>query len=149
MEKNGKYIEYYDNSNIKFIGEKLNGLKWNGLGFDKGGSLRYKIKNGKGYIKEYNEDDILIFEGDKSIGEGIEYDCNGKLIFEGEFVFDDRWEGKYKKYNGKGKLIFEGEYLNGKKHGKGKEYNDEGKLIFKGEYSNGFWWNGEWTVKKE
>ena len=45
--------------------------------------------------------------------------------------------GKGKEYNDDGKLIFEGEYLNGNKwNGKGKEYDDEGNIFFEGEYLN-------------
>ena len=40
-----------------------------------------------------------------------------------------------KEYNKNGKLIFEGEYLNGEKwKGKGIEYNNEKEIIFEGEY---------------
>ena len=67
----------------------------------------YRLKNGKGYIKEYND--------------------KGKLIFEGEYVNGEK-NGKGKEYNYEGKLIFEGEYLNGKRNGKGKEYDQFGKL---------------------
>ena len=48
-----------------------------------------------------------------------------------------------KEYDDNGQLIFEGEYLNGKRNGKGKEYNNIGKIIFEGEYLNGKIWNGE------
>ena len=51
--------------------------------------------------------------------------------------------GKGKEYNWNGKLIFEGEYLNGKRVGKGKEYDYDGKLIFEGEYLNDLKWNGK------
>ena len=72
-----------------------------------------------GKIKEYDQDDNLIFEGD----------CiNGKR------------NGKGKEYDYNGKLEFEGEYLNGKRNGKGKEYNEKGVLIFEGEYKNGNEW---------
>ena len=37
--------------------------------------------------------------------------------------------GQGKEYNGNGQLIFEGEYLNGKINGKGKEYDENGQLI--------------------
>ena len=47
------------------------------------------------------------------------------------------WNGKIKEYDNNGKLIFEGEYLNGEKNGKGKEYDYYGKLKFEGEYLNG------------
>ena len=78
-----------------------------------------------------------------------------KLEFEGEFLYDGKWNGKgydengniiyelingsgrIRKFNNFGKLFFEGEYLNGKRNGKGKEYNENGILIFEGEYNNG------------
>ena len=41
-------------------------------------------------------------------GEGKEYDMNGKLIFEGEYVYNYKIRGK--EYY-KGKLEYEGEYL--------------------------------------
>ena len=37
-------------------------------------------------------------------------------------------------YDWDGTLKFEGEYLNGKRNGKGKEYYYNGKLEFEGEY---------------
>ena len=79
---------------------------------------------------------------------GKEYDYNGKLIFEGEYLNGKR-NGKGKGYNKDGKLeyeikngkgfiteynewdkIFEGEYLNGIRNGKGKEYYKYGQLKF-------------------
>ena len=42
-----------------------------------------------------------------------------------------------KEYNNNGQLEFEGEYINGEKNGKGKEYDDDGNLIFEGEFKNG------------
>ena len=50
--------------------------------------------------------------------------------------------GKGKDYDLDGKLIFEGEYLNGKKNGKGQEYDLDGIILFRGEYINGKKWNG-------
>ena len=44
--------------------------------------------------------------------------------------------GKGKEYNENGKIIFEGEYLNGRRNGKGKEYFNC-KLKYEEEYSNG------------
>ena len=80
---------------------------------------------------------------------------NEKLEYDGEFLYDKKWNGKgydgkgniiYEIKNGNGKIIeydefgdilFEGEYLNGKRNGKGKEYGSYGKLKFDGEYLNG------------
>ena len=53
----------------------------------------------------------------------VEYQDNGKLKFEGEYL---NWKknGKAKDYNYNGKLIFEGEYLNGIKKGEEKHYTE-------------------------
>ena len=79
----------------------------------------------------------------------------GSLIFEGEYRYNKKWNGKgydengnitYELINGngivkiyyqEGKLEFEGEYLNGKRNGKGKEYDGKGKLEYEGEYLKG------------
>ena len=85
---------------------------WNGKGYDINNKISYEIKDGKGFIKEYN--------------------YYGKLIFEGVFSNGNR--------NGKGKIYhnnilkFEGEYLNGEKIGTGKEYHENSKLKFEGGY---------------
>ena len=50
--------------------------------------------------------------------------------------------GKGKEYNNNGILEFEGEYIKGERKGKGKEYDYLGELIFEGEYLNGKRWNG-------
>ena len=67
-------------------------------------SKKYVIYEKDRKVKEYNKDDILLFEGEylngKRNGKGKEYD--------------------YKNF--KNFLIYEGEYLNGKRNGKGKEY---------------------------
>ena len=125
-------------------------------------SIRYRVgeRNGKG--KEYNYDDILLFEGEylngKRNGKGKEYDYDGKFLFEGEYLngerngkgkeyykdcyFNPQRNGKVKEYY-KDKIKFKGEYLNGERNGKGKEYNYDDKLIFEGEYFNERRWNGK------
>ena len=116
------------------------------------------MKNGEGYIKEFNNYGNIIFIGSyfngKINGNGKEYDDNRCLIFEGEYKDWKRWNGKgyngeknvvYELKNGIGNvkeyedniLTFEGEYLNGERNGKGKEYGKDGKLIFEGIYLNG------------
>ena len=91
-------------------------------------NLDIKLINYKFYSGKY-----VIYENE-IIGKEY-YGYNNDLIFEGEFLNGERWNGKGKEYV-EGKLKFEGKYLNGKKTGKGKEY-DDGKLIFEGEYLNG------------
>ena len=63
---------------------------------------------------------------------GKTYDLNGKIIYEIK-----NGNGRKKEYDEYGRIMFEGEYLNGRKNGKGKEYNIHGYLIFEGEYLNG------------
>ena len=67
----------------------------------------------------------------------LEYDKNGQLEYEGEYLNGER-HGKGKEYYHNGQLEYEGEYLNGKRHGKGKEYYcHNGQLEFEIEYVNG------------
>jgi len=56
---------------------------------------------------------------------------NGNIIY--ELI---NGNGKVKEYDDDGNLKYEGEYLNGKRNGKGKEYSCEGNLLFEGEYLN-------------
>ena len=88
---------------------------------------------------------------------GKEYH-KGKLEYEGEYLFYNKWSGKgydengnviyelkegngkVKEYNQIGGLSFDGEYVNGKKS-RGKEYDYNGNLIFEGKYLNGKQWN--------
>ena len=85
--------KFYINKKLEYEGEYSFNRKWNGKGYNKNGKMTYELKNGTGKVKEYNND---------------------------------------------GDLIFEGEYLKGLRNGKGKEYDEHtGKLKFEGEYLNG------------
>ena len=68
-------------------------------------------------IKEFNEEGELIFEGEYLKGErngkGIEYNKDGQIIFEGEYLKGER-NGKGIEYY-HGKIIYEGIYKNNKK----------------------------------
>ena len=133
-KRNGKGKEFkFYYGYLDFEGEYLNGKKWNGKKYNKKGEVLYELKNGKGNVKEYDDYDDLIFEGQYFNGErngkGKEYK-GGILIFEGEYLNGKRWNGNglkngkgyIKEYYKEGKLKFEGEYLNGERNGKGKEY---------------------------
>ena len=131
----------------------------NGKGFDKNNKMIYEIKDGKGFIKEYFEDEKLRGEAEflngKINGKFKEYYYNGKIKFEGEYLYGKKWNGKgydiqnniayeiingkgiIKEYNEKGIIKFEGEYLNGDINGKGKEYSRNNIIEFEGEYLNG------------
>ena len=94
-----------------------------------------EIKNGRGILKEFNEyDGKLRFEGQFLYDQKLKgkYYIDEILEYEGEFLFNKKWNGKG--YDIKGNKIYE--LSNG--NGKVKEYGDLfGKLIFEGEYLNG------------
>ena len=87
--------------------------------------MKIYYKHGGKFIGKY----ITSFKNRK----GKEYDEQGRLIFEGEYINDIPMNGYKKEYNDKGELVFEGEYFNGEKNGHGKEYLN-GKVIYEGEY---------------
>ena len=159
-KRNGKGKEYDSHGTLLFDGEYLNGDRWKGKGYHGLNNIVYELKNGKGVVKEYYNfpQEIKIeveYLNGKRNGKGKEYYCGGNLKFEGEYINDKRWNGKYYNVlnntycelkNGKGfikiyynnnQIRFEGEYLKGEKNGKGKEYYYAGLLKFKGEYLNG------------
>ena len=74
----------------------------------------------------------------------IQLDINKRIDWE-KYFKDEFFKKKIKRkeYDYNGKLEFEGEYLNGERNGKGKEYYKNGELIFEGEYLNGKKWNGK------
>ena len=96
-------------------------------------------RNGMG--REYFKDGKIKFEGIYLFGikyNGKGYDKNKRIIYE---IKDGK--GYIYELDGDGNLIYEGEYLNGKKNGKGKEYYSEGRLKFEGQYLNDIKWNGK------
>ena len=82
--------------------------------------------------KIYNKNGGII-EKKNCNGKVKEYDYDGKLEFEGEYLNGEK-NGKVKEYYN-GKLELEGEYKNGERNGKGKEYNIFHNLKFEGEHS--------------
>ena len=60
-----------------------------GYKIDGGEELDFKIKNGKGHIKEYHENGKIKFEGDYlnglKQGKGKLYDAEGYLRYEGKY----------------------------------------------------------------
>ena len=87
-KRNGKGKEYNENSVLKFVGEYLNGKKWNRKGYGKDNNVKYELNGGNGIIKE-NDNSYEYLKGE----------INGKVRY----------------YNSE-KFLFEEEYLNGKKH---------------------------------
>ena len=75
----------------------------------------------------YDPDGNFTFKMIDGEGNGKEYDNDGKLRYDGEYLNGIKnGKGREFKYN---KLIFEGEYLNGERNGKGKEYYDLKTII--------------------
>ena len=119
--------------------------------------MAYELKDGKGFVKEFNREGDLLYEGEyingKRNGKGKTF-MQDDLVFEGEFLDGQEWNGKkydengnieyelkdgkghVKEYDYSGNLIFEGEYLEGKRYAKGKEYKNN-KVIYEGEFSYG------------
>ena len=133
-KRNGIGRENDAHGHLLFEGEFLNGKRWNGKGYDFSKKEVYKLKNGKGKVKEYDYSEY--FDCD-DITRRVSPSNEPYLKFEGEYLNGER-NGKGKEYYTNGKIKFEGDYLNGKRNGKGKEYwLHTGKLKFEGEYKNG------------
>ena len=127
-KKSGK--EYNLRNELLYEGEYLNGER---------------SGKGKDYCNGWNYFEGEYLNGQRN-GKGKEYNEYGTLLFEGEYIKDQRKKGKAYE---DGNLIYEGEYSNGERNGKGKEYDDKGKLIFEGEYFNGKKWNGKSLIYKD
>ena len=103
--------EYYENGKLKFDGEYLKRKIWNGKGYNNKGIKEYEISKGKGNIKEFNNEGILLYEGE---------------------YLDGLREGKGKEYYPNGNLKYDGCFSRGAPHGQRKEYDFFGRLIFEG-----------------
>ena len=113
-------------------------------------------QNGKVKTFKDNKNGILLFEGEfingQTNGKGKEYYLDGKLKFEGEYIYKKKIKGKF--YY-KGRLEYEGDFLYNRKFN-GIGYDENGNIIyelingngkvheyypdetsFKGEYLNG------------
>ena len=157
MTFTNKYIIYDENGKGKEYDRPNEVLLYEG-----------EFKNGERYGKgkEYHFRNInLMYEGEykngKRHGKGKEYDNEGNIIFEGECLNGNPWNGKlYKKNNiqfelkdGKGFIdteYFKGEIKNGEINGQGKEYDFlTDQLLFEGEYVNGKKWNGKGYINNK
>ena len=104
-KRNGKGKLFNHVGRVRFDGVYLFGNIWESNGF------YYKIKEGKGYIKEFDFYNNLLYEGEYKNGYGKEYYIDRKLKFEGIYYNGLRWNGKgydinnniiYELKNGKG-----------------------------------------------
>ena len=155
-EYNGKGKEYYENGDIKFEGDYINGKR------NRNGTEYYSKKNDcnnfgrnmmtMSFLSSLDRYGILTDEGkhlykikkDKvkyigqflngvKNGKGTSYKINGQIEYEGEFLNNKIIRGKKYKNN---KVIYEGDFCNQQYHGKGKEYIN-GHLIYEGEFEKG------------
>ena len=157
---NGKGKEYDFDGKLLFKGEFLNGIRWNGYGIDYRPRFRGEYLNGKKWNGIFNEDeDKIICELNngkglvkiKNFGESIfefeylkgekngkarEYDRDGNLVFDGEYLNEEKWKGKIKKYYKNKKLKFEYDIVNGLIWD-GKEYDENGAIICELNNGNG------------
>ena len=138
--KCGEGKEYFRNGKTKFIGEYKKGKMWDGEVYDEN-NKSFKLKNGTGKIKIFDDNLNIIFKGEFKEGEkngkGIEY-FQGEIIYRGSYSNGKKvGKGEGKEFNEGGKLLYEGEFFDGLRHGKGKEYNIRGDLIYQGCYSKG------------
>ena len=139
--------EYFTNGKLDFEGEYLFNERWNGKLYDEDGNILDKIENGKRNVKINKSYKTKVFKNGKLIfegyilnhikhGQGKEYDFIERIIFEGEFSYGRRWNGKGEESN------FKGEYLKGQRwNGKGRETveyeGDPTTYDAKIEYKNG------------
>ena len=76
--------------------EYLFGKVWNIKEYDINNNIINELKEGKGYLKLYNKNNILLkeceFINGLQNGKGKEYYDNGKLEFEGEFLNEKKME---------------------------------------------------------
>ena len=106
------------------------------------------LNDGKTVIGKEYDSNKLIFEGEYLNGErngkGKEYYNNGILEYEGEYIYNKKWNGKGYDENSNITELIDGkgyyksnivyELMNGK--GSIKEYDEYGSIIFEGEYIN-------------
>ena len=121
--------------------------KFSGKIYDYDKNIIFDFNNENAKIEEIDKN-IIIFIG-KNLDEeklegnviGKEYDYNGRLLFDGEYLNKRRWKGKVMNYI-EDELTFVGEYLNGEIwSGKGEKYDYDydynENFLFKGEYISG------------
>ena len=102
-ERNGQGKEYDKFGNLIFEGEWKSGKRWNVKRLGNVSTFKKELKEGKGVLYEYSECKQILYRGEYSNGErngkGKEFykgngDFSSELIFEGEYLNGNRWNGK-------------------------------------------------------
>ena len=156
-KRNGKGKEYDNYGNIKFEGEYLDGNKLIGKEYGKKRKNFNVINDKKKLYNKYNENNTLKFKNSYINGliqgKGKQYYGNGKIKFEGEYLFSKKWNEKdndkdkniydlYIDYNSiftyYNKYLYklEGQNSNETIEGKIKEFYFNSKILIKGYYLN-------------
>jgi len=147
--RNGKGKEFSIFKMVTFEGEYQNGKRLKGIGYDLKGNLSFEAYymneqylNGKLF-----KDNYVVFTGEiinnqRWNGYGNEYDFQKNTIFEGQYINGVKLG---KECNLKGSILYEGTFKNNERNernGKGKEFDENKNIIFEGEYVNDKRWNG-------
>ena len=105
-KRNGKGKELCFNKYKEFEGEYRNGIRWIGVEYDYDENIINKINYEEELYKEYYKNELKKFEGEsingKKNGKGKEFFNNGnnKLMFEGYYLNNKKWNGKGYDING-------------------------------------------------
>ena len=130
-ERNGNGREYYIDGGLRSEGEYYHGKLRKGKEYNCNGKLLFEgeYKNGKrnGKGKEYNiKSRVRSLSSSFDDDEEMEFDLFLDMFMD-NLVSDNTQE-----------VIFEGEYLNGERwNGKGTEFYDSGNIKYEGEYTEG------------
>ena len=94
----------------------------------KGKEYNYEQGDENNSITTYYEGNFVEGEKNGNFKKYFELNGNFVLVFECEFL-NDKENGKGKEYSKRGKLIFEGEYLNGNKWN-GNGYDNKNNIAY-------------------
>ncbi|MCH5275794.1 MAG: hypothetical protein J1E65_08130 [Lachnospiraceae bacterium] len=106
------------------------------------GSQDMEGYTGKARLVGDLEADNVIYVGTltegKMDGQGMLYDAEGNLRYEGEFLAD-QYSGVGESYYPNGNVEYTGEFAGGQYDGTGKLYDEAGYLIYEGEFFGGLY----------
>jgi len=143
-KKEGEWIFYYDNGNLKTREVNDNGNLTNFKMFSYLGIIHSDIpyKNDKiegegiGYTDEGAKDKSINFRNNVKEGKYEEYYKNGQISFTGNYK-EGKMDGPVKTYYMSGELKSEVNYVNGEKENLQTNYYRDGKISEKANFSKG------------